>query len=172
MFEELDPLIDCIDASQSEMRVCRRSALAGCLKKHHVTLVTNKALTYVSQASKFFDDVPILEWLNRVWPSQLHDSEERALRFAEEALEMVQAEGVTREQAHALVDQVFDKPVGEIEQELGGVLVTLSAYMAVKGLDGVGAFTKEFSRVNEAEVIDKIQAKHKMKLVVSSRQRP
>ncbi len=172
MLDELDPLIDCIDASQSEMRVCRRSLLAGCLKKHGVTMVTNKALTYVSQAAKFFDDVPALEWLNRVWPSQIHDGEERALRFAEESLELVQAEGVTREQAHALVDQVFDKPVGEIEQELGGTLVTLSAYMAVKGLDGVEAFSKEFGRCNEPAVIDKIQAKHKMKLVVSSNQRP
>lgn len=171
MMEDLDPLIDCIDSSQADQRVCRRAALAHCLKQHGVVLVTQRALAYVSQAGKFFDDVPITEWLNRVWPSQLHDVEERALRFGEETLELLQADGITREQAHALVEQVFDKPIGAAEQELGGVLVTLAAYMAVAQRDGVHAFMTEFNRVNEADVIDRIQAKHKMKLVVSSKQR-
>lgn len=171
MMEELDPLIDCIDSNQSEMRVCRRAALAGCLAKSGVVMVTIKALSYVSQAAKFFDDIPILEWLNRVWPSQLHDVEERAIRFVEEGLELGQALGMSRDQGHRLIDQVFDKPVGNVDQELGGTLITLSALMAVAGLDGVKAFTNEFARVNSAEIIDKIQAKHKMKLVVSSSQR-
>lgn len=168
MMEDLDPLIDCIDSSQPETRVCRRAHLAGCLTQHGVVLVTQKALNYVSQASKFFDDVPIMAWLDRVWPNQIHDSEERAIRFAEEAMELVQAEGVTREQMHRLVDQVFDKPKGELYQELGGTLMTLSAYMAVTDLDGVKAFNDEFVRVNEPELIERIQKKHEMKLVVSS----
>lgn len=171
MMEELDPLIDCIDESQSDMRVVRRAQLAGCLSKHKVVLVTQRALNYATQAARIFDAVTMLEWLGRVWPKQLHDPEERALRFGEESIELVQTEGVTREQMHKLVDQVYDKPAGEPEQEVGGVLMTLSAYLAVKDIDGINAFSEEWSRVNDPSVIERIQEKHFHKLVVSSKQR-
>ena len=55
------------------------------------------------------------------------DVAERNYRFLEEALELVQACGGTREDAHTLVDYVFDRPIGEKHQEIGGVMVTLAA---------------------------------------------
>lgn len=170
MMEEFDPLIDCIDSHQAEPRVCRRAALASCLEKTGHTLVTMKALRYVARAAAFFDDVPMKEWLEKVWPAQRHDPEERVIRFLEEGLELAQTEGVTREQMHALVDQVMDKPIGDREQELGGTLVTLSSYMAVRDLNGVECFNKEFTRCNDPETITRIQEKHKYKLVISSKQ--
>jgi hypothetical protein len=170
MMEEFDPLIDCVDASQADPRVCRRSKLASCLEKAGHVLVSAKALRYVARAGAFFDDVPMLKWLDDVWPAQRHDPEERIIRTLEELMELAQTENVTREQMHALVDQVMDKPVGDREQELGGTLVTLSSYMAVRGLDGVDCFQREFVRCNEPKVIAKIQEKHKHKLVVSSKQ--
>lgn len=55
------------------------------------------------------------------------DTIERNHRFLEEALELVQANGCTKEEAYKLVDYVFNRPVGDIPQEIGGVMVTLAA---------------------------------------------
>jgi len=55
------------------------------------------------------------------------DKVERNHRFLEEALELVQSCGCTASEAHQLVDYVFNRPVGETEQEVGGVMVTLAA---------------------------------------------
>jgi len=55
------------------------------------------------------------------------DKQERNHRFLEESLELVQAIGCTRSEALQLVNYVFDRPVGEIAQEIGGVMVTLAA---------------------------------------------
>lgn len=173
MLQELDPLIDCIDSSQADVRVCRRASLAACLKKIGHVLVKEDALRYTAAAAAFFDDVPMLRWLDEVFPNAGgRDPEERIIRTAEEVLELAQTENVTREQMHALVDQVFDKPVGDRMQELGGSLVTLCSYMAVRGLDGVKAFNDEFTRCRDPETIERIKAKHAQKAVVSSKLRP
>lgn len=61
------------------------------------------------------------------------DKKERNHRFLEEAVELVQSAGCTQEDAHKLVDYVYGRPVGELEQEVGGVLVTLAALCAAHG---------------------------------------
>lgn len=53
------------------------------------------------------------------------DREERNHRFIEEALELVQANGCTQSEAHQLVDYVYGRPVGELPQEVGGVMVKI-----------------------------------------------
>ncbi|KOX55139.1 hypothetical protein ADL19_13525 [Streptomyces purpurogeneiscleroticus] len=63
------------------------------------------------------------------------DREERNHRFLEEALELVQACGCTADEARQLVDYVFGRPVGEKGQEVGGVMVTLSALCLAQDLD-------------------------------------
>lgn len=55
------------------------------------------------------------------------DEQERGWRFMEEALELVQATGVTKADVLKLVEYTFDRKVGTIEEEVGGVRVTLSA---------------------------------------------
>ena len=50
----------------------------------------------------------------------------RSLRCAEEAIELAQCLEVDRVQMHKLVDMVYDRPSGEVFQELGGVLLTTS----------------------------------------------
>lgn len=52
---------------------------------------------------------------------------ERNFRFLEEALELVQANGCSKTDALALVDYVYGRPIGEIKQECGGVMVTLAS---------------------------------------------
>jgi hypothetical protein len=96
------------------------------------------------------------------------DVEERALRFLEESLELVQVDEVTREQAHRLVDQVFDKPVGDAS-ELGGVAVTLACYCAATNRNPDEAFELEMERIENPSMMAKIRCKWQSKAVVSSK---
>jgi len=111
----------------------------------------------------------VRSWLTKVFgKASLKDVEERGLRFGEEALELIQSLGVTREQAQALVKQVYDKPAGEPRQDLGGTLVTLASLCVVTGLDADDAYRTEFYRCEQPEVIEKIRRKQAQKAVVSS----
>lgn len=70
----------------------------------------------------------VKEWVLACFGKKIAaDKVERSHRFYEEATELVQARGMTREDAHVLVDYVYDRPVGEVAQEVGGVMITLAA---------------------------------------------
>lgn len=89
------------------------------------------------------------------------DVQERCDRFIEEALEFIQAAGYSADRAHALVDYTFGRPQGEINQEVGGVMVTLAAMCnTLKVAIGVAAET-ELARVWTK--IDTIRAKQAAK---------
>lgn len=75
------------------------------------------------------------------------DKVERSDRFIEEALELVQAGGYSKERAHALVDYVFGRPQGDINQEVGGVMVTLAAHCLAHGIDMHAAGETELARI-------------------------
>lgn len=64
--------------------------------------------------------------ITRLGPKAMH-SHERGRRCHEESTELFQAVGGTREEAHRIVDHVFDKPPGNPLQELGGCGLTLLA---------------------------------------------
>ena len=89
------------------------------------------------------------------------DRIERNHRFVEEALELVQACGCTKSEAHQLVDYVFDRPQGDVNQEVGGVMVTLAALCLANGLDMHDAGETELARVWQK--IDKIRSKQAAK---------
>lgn len=76
------------------------------------------------------------------------DQLERADRFIEEALELVQTvPGFGRDRAQALVAYVFNRPVGDPLQEVGGVMVTLAALCNAARLDMAHAAELELARV-------------------------
>ena len=89
------------------------------------------------------------------------DPVERNHRFLEEAIELVQACGCTRDEAHQLVDYVYGRDVGEINQEIGGVMVTLAALCLANDLDMHEAGETELSRVWTK--VDEIRAKQAAK---------
>lgn len=67
-------------------------------------------------------------WMRETFTLELIESiKERNHRFLEESLELVQSLDCTETEAHMIVAYVFGRPKGEVKQELGGVLVTLSA---------------------------------------------
>lgn len=85
------------------------------------------------------------------------DTTERNHRFLEEALELVQALGCTRTDAMSLVDYVYNRPVGEANQEVGGVLMTLMALCGANNINSTAEGEKELKRVYEK--IEVIRAK-------------
>lgn len=107
----------------------------------------------------------IMQRLTRAWTGRAFTSnvvtniQERVIRLMEETNESGQAEGITREQAHAIVDQVYDKEPGDAFQELGGVMICVTAYAEARGFSSELAWETEFNRINEPAVIDKIRAK-------------
>lgn len=89
------------------------------------------------------------------------DGIERNHRFLEEALELVQSLGCNASEAHQLVDYVYARPVGEPQQEVGGVMVTLAALCLARGIDMHESGEVELNRVWEK--IDQIRAKQAAK---------
>jgi len=70
----------------------------------------------------------VWRWMLECFGNRIpHNRRERCFRFYEEAGELVQALGMTKEEAHALVDYTWERPPGQYEQEVGGVMVTLAA---------------------------------------------
>ena len=90
-----------------------------------------------------------------------NDIVERPLRFLEEALELVQAVGLSKEEVLNIVNYVYDRPVGETFQEIGGVLLTLSALASAVNVSLGDAWTIELARAKAN--VDKILAKQASK---------
>lgn len=89
------------------------------------------------------------------------DKRIRNHRFLEESLELVQACGCTKEDALRLVDYVYGRDIGEIEQEVGGVATTLAALCIAQGVDLNLCAETELLRVKNN--IEKIREKSKLK---------
>jgi hypothetical protein len=75
------------------------------------------------------------------------NKKERNHRFLEEAVELVQATAMTREEAYFIVDDVFDRPPGDPSQEVGGVMVSLAALCSAQNIDMRRSGKTELRRV-------------------------
>jgi hypothetical protein len=101
----------------------------------------------------------VVEWLAACFPpSARTDREERMHRFLEEALELAQASGCLKHDAHQLVDYVFSRNVGQQDLEVGGVMVTLAGLCAACGVDMSEAADRELER--NWSRIEAIRQKH------------
>lgn len=89
---------------------------------------------------------------------------DRNWRFLEESLELVQSTGCTKGEAHALVDYVFEREVGEPFLELGGVMITLAALCYATHLKFPDAAQQELARITEPRKMAAIRAKQASKL--------
>lgn len=86
---------------------------------------------------------------------------ERNDRFIEEAVELVQSTGMSKERVLAMVDYVYSRPVGEVYQEVGGVAVTLAALCTAQTLSLSDCASIELSRIQKKS--DVIREKQKTK---------
>ncbi|HYF06361.1 MAG TPA: hypothetical protein VD970_01985 [Acetobacteraceae bacterium] len=101
-------------------------------------------------------------WSNLVFAGHLDrvTPKIRALRLLEEVLELCQAEAVTAEEAAIVARQVFSRPTGEAEQELGGVMTTLMAYAYTAERDCEAAWWREFRRIMDPAIMDKVRRRN------------
>lgn len=91
--------------------------------------------------------------------------EERARRFLEEAIELCQAVGITREETAAVADYVFGREPGQPAQEIGGVMVTLNCLAEVLDESVCKAELAEFDRVQSKSKAH-FEARHRAKMEV------
>ena len=89
----------------------------------------------------------MMAWCRGVFGAMGTGVHERALRFLEEAVELVQALGMTETQAMRVLRYVYSRSPGEPEQELGGVAVTLNTLADACGLLLGECEENEFRRV-------------------------
>lgn len=88
------------------------------------------------------------EWMQACFGAVLSkDKMERNHRFLEEALELVQSLGCTKSEAHQIVEYVFNRPMGEPCQELGGVMITLAALSTAASLNMFTCGEEELERI-------------------------
>lgn len=73
--------------------------------------------------------------------------DERAARVVEEACELAQSEGVSREMALRILERVYSRPVGDSKQEAGTVLLTLLSWAGATGNDLEDLARTEFARL-------------------------
>jgi hypothetical protein len=90
-----------------------------------------------------------------------NDAVERCDRFIEEAIELVQSLGYARARVLALVDYVYGRPQGDEKQEVGGVMVTLSALCTTHGINVEHEAERELARVWTK--VEEIREKQKAK---------
>lgn len=81
--------------------------------------------------------------------------------FLEEAFELVQSTGLTKYEALLILDSVYNRPKGEIDQEVGGVFLSLSLLCSAHGLDMEKLGITELTRVEGK--IDEIRLKQTKK---------
>jgi hypothetical protein len=106
--------------------------------------------------------VKVLAWAVAAFGEVAKDPKERAKRFIEEAIELTQAMGVYEDEVLRIVRYVYDRPVGETFQEVGGVSLTLLALCESIGMAADDAEWWELNRVLKLK-IDALRAKQNAK---------
>lgn len=90
---------------------------------------------------------------------------QRRYRFFEEAAEVAQAAGMTKDECIKLIDYVYARPVGKLEQEIGGCVTVLCGLAIIHNIDVQTAANTELNRMFEN--IDRIREKDKTKPINS-----
>ena len=104
----------------------------------------------------------IEEWAQKCFGPNT-DKKQRVFRFLEEANELAQSLGCSKEDAHELVEYTWNRPVGIPHQEVGGTMVTLAMLCNYHGMSLEDGAVDELNRINKPEVIEKIRAKNATK---------
>lgn len=101
----------------------------------------------------------VFDWIEDFYGPEWTNLGERCCRFIEEAIELVQAVGLPKEMVLKLVDRCYNKEKGEIQQELGGASMTLTALAEALKLSREGCESIEIDHCFNADK-EKFRAKH------------
>lgn len=88
-----------------------------------------------------------LLWARECFGGAAMNPQSRGYRLLEEAIELAQALGCERAEAHALVDRTFDRPPGELAQEMAQVQLTLDVLAELTESDLAALAEAELARV-------------------------
>ncbi len=91
----------------------------------------------------------ILAWAVETFGPVADNRHERAMRFIEEATELVQSCGLSRETVEAITERAYSRRAGQIGKELAQAGMTLEALAAHLGADLSHEIGNEFNRVRE-----------------------
>ena len=89
----------------------------------------------------------VLAWAVENFGFIAKNRDERAVRLAEEAIELAQVEGVPLDVVMLVAQRVYSRPVGELRREIGGVAITLDALAENLGLSVATEADRELARV-------------------------
>lgn len=104
----------------------------------------------------------VRDWLVACFGKAIADDKvERNHRFLEEALELVQSAGMTVSEAVQLVVYVYGRPMGAVDREVGGVMITLISLCLAHRIDCFAELGREM--VSVWQRIDAIRAKQAAK---------
>jgi hypothetical protein len=80
----------------------------------------------IQNSHRLARQIEILQWaIETFGAATAANTGERIRRFVEEAVELAQATGLEKQALLAIIEHVYAKPVGNIEQEIGQVGVSL-----------------------------------------------
>lgn len=103
-------------------------------------------------------------WVSKCFGNaSLMNKKERAFRFIEEALELVQACNLSKDEVLAVVEHVYSREVGQLAQEVAGAQTTLAALCEGHLVSLEKSTASEVDRIWYS--IDKIREKTKLKPV-------
>lgn len=100
-----------------------------------------------SAASATRRSVQALEWAHATFGEVAGHPEERAARFIEEAIELVQAVGLPVDLVDAIAGRVYLRPAGQVSKEVGQAMVTLETLAEVMGVVAESEADREFARI-------------------------
>ena len=89
----------------------------------------------------------VLAWAVENFGFIAKNRDERAVRLAEEAIEVAQAEGVPLDVVMTVAQRVYSRPAGDLRREVGGVAITLDALAENAGLSVSEEADRELARV-------------------------
>jgi hypothetical protein len=97
----------------------------------------------------------VKDWIGSTFSEEaVTDIPERCHRFIEEAIELVQALGMPKDDIIRHIVRTYSRPVGDPVQEVGGVMVTLNGLATAAGIDVLTAAETELSaNIKNAEAI-------------------
>lgn len=145
---------DCTDATAAMVEITARD----CRQIYRVNKLSS------TLANNTFQE-RVRPWIYKCFPDIADNIPERIFRFIEEATELAQSLGFSREDVYRTVTWVYSREIGEPYQEVGGVMITLAALCNAAGLDMHENGEIELRRINTPEMIEKIRAKQATKQI-------
>lgn len=149
------------DVEEGGEENCRIAEAVLIAIRPYLAALTTQPVPVDASAAKGFQD-RCGEWLDVCFgPESRLNVQHRNARFLEEAAELVQASGMVETAALDVVRYVYSRPQGEINQEVGGVMMTLAAHCLATGVDMTAEGERELARVWTK--VDKIRTKEAAK---------